>query len=161
MQPYPYPCWQDRAGPLTARPWVCRATLSLPLQLLPMASLHEQVAASVQADIDACRVTRVFAPADPPDELLPAVASVADAYQAQAAAARLRKARGEELAGFKIGCTSAAVQKAFGVSERALHLPAGLVTPCQQAPLPPPPPVPLQRCGATSGGASAARAARR
>ena len=51
-----------------------------------MASLHEQVAASVQADIDACRVTRVFAPADPPDELLPAVASVADAYRVQAAA---------------------------------------------------------------------------
>ena len=130
-----------------------------------MASLHEQVAASVQADIDACRVTRVFAPADPPDELLSAVSSVPEAYQAQAAAARQRKARGEELAGFKIGCTSAAVQKAFGVSERALHLPAGLVTPCcrllRPLPLPFPLPLPLQRCGATSGGASAARAARR
>lgn len=72
----------------------------------------EEVAECVQEDIDELRPTRLFAHSDQGVAL-----SLSDAYRVQAAAARKRKARGEELAGFKIGCTSAAVQKAFGVSQ--------------------------------------------
>ena len=72
----------------------------------------EALATSVQEDIDALRPTRIFAEGDQGVAL-----SLPDAYRVQAVTARLRKLRGEELAGFKIGCTSAAVQKAFGVSQ--------------------------------------------
>lgn len=72
----------------------------------------EELATRVQEDIDALRPTRIFAEGDQGVAL-----SLPDAYRVQAATARLRKLRGEELAGFKIGCTSAAVQKAFGVSQ--------------------------------------------
>eukprot|EP01043_Picozoa_sp_COSAG02_P073201 COSAG02_NODE_14130_length_1307_cov_0.874172_1_plen_281_part_00 len=74
--------------------------------------LIEELAASVQDDIDERRPTRLFATSDQGVAL-----SLKDAYRVQAGAARRRKARGEALAGFKIGCTSAAVQKAFGVSQ--------------------------------------------
>ncbi len=76
------------------------------------AKLIDDLAASVQEDIDERRPTRLFAASDQGVAL-----SLNDAYRVQAGAARIRKARGEELAGFKIGCTSAAVQKAFGVSQ--------------------------------------------
>lgn len=74
--------------------------------------LADELAGSVQEDIDELRPTRLFAQTDRGVAL-----SLSDAYRVQAAVARKRKARGEELAGFKIGCTSAAVQEAFGVSQ--------------------------------------------
>ena len=43
--------------------------------------------------------------------------SVADAYSLQIELASLRQARGEELAGYKIGCLSAAVRRQLGLGE--------------------------------------------
>jgi 2-keto-4-pentenoate hydratase len=45
----------------------------------------------------------------------PSVGSVEDAYALQFAVARLREARGEAIAGYKIGCVSAVMQKQLGL----------------------------------------------
>ena len=73
----------------------------------------EELAAAIQADIDALRPTALFAG--------PAAAAAAlelsDAYSIQQAAMRLRTARGERTTGFKVGCTSASIQTQFGLSQ--------------------------------------------
>ena len=61
------------------------------------------------ADYDRHRPGALFA--DPPD------LSVAESYRLQLEVAALRQARGEVVAGYKIGCISAAMQAQFGLSE--------------------------------------------
>ena len=43
--------------------------------------------------------------------------TMADAYALQAAVARLREERGEQVIGYKIGCTSAVIQEQLGIQE--------------------------------------------
>ncbi len=61
------------------------------------------------SDYDGHRPGSVFA--EPPD------LTVAEAYQLQLEVAALRQARGEAVAGYKIGCISAAMQAQFGLNE--------------------------------------------
>eukprot|EP01045_Picozoa_sp_COSAG04_P043054 COSAG04_NODE_13918_length_587_cov_0.846311_1_plen_103_part_10 len=74
----------------------------------------EELAAAIQADIDALRPTALFAgpAADDADAL-----ELGDAYAIQQAAMRLRTARGERTTGFKVGCTSASIQTQFGLDQ--------------------------------------------
>src|SRR4029077_19685987 len=43
--------------------------------------------------------------------------TTAQAYELQDAVARLRERRGEKIIGYKVGCTSAAIQQQLGISE--------------------------------------------
>jgi 2-keto-4-pentenoate hydratase len=61
------------------------------------------------ADFDSLRPWRSFVP---PDELTPE-----QAYALQGEVARLREERGERIIGYKIGCTSRAVQDQLGIRE--------------------------------------------
>ncbi len=61
------------------------------------------------ADLDARRPWRSFVP---PDELTPE-----QAYALQGEVARLREDRGERIIGYKIGCTSRAIQDQLGIRE--------------------------------------------
>lgn len=69
---------------------------------------HE-LAQNMLANFDALTPGRAFN--DPID------LSAAQAYALQAEVARLREARGERLIGYKVGCTSAAIQAQVGVRE--------------------------------------------
>ncbi len=74
-----------------------------------------ELAAQIQADIDALRPTCLFTS--------PATAStreqleLGDAYEIQRELRLLREARGEVCCGFKVGCTSPAIQSTFGLSQ--------------------------------------------
>ena len=61
------------------------------------------------ADFDSLRPWRSFVP---PDELTPE-----QAYALQGEVARLRQDRGERIIGYKIGCTSRAIQDQLGIRE--------------------------------------------
>ena len=54
-----------------------------------------------------------------PGELSPPIAnlSIAEAYEVQDLVAEMRTQRGEELVGYKVGCTSEAIRTQFGLSE--------------------------------------------
>eukprot|EP00035_Acanthoeca_spectabilis_P018244 m.385046 g.385046 ORF g.385046 m.385046 type:complete len:418 (+) comp16737_c2_seq7:3335-4588(+) len=72
---------------------------------------YNSVALSIQEDIDSLRPCQYFCE-DSGHQL-----SDADAFSIQLAARDIRKARGEHVAGFKIGCTSNAIQSQFGLQE--------------------------------------------
>ena len=73
----------------------------------------EELAAAIQADIDALRPTALFAGS----AAAAAALELGDAYAIQQAAMRLRTARGERTTGFKVGCTSASIQTQFGLNQ--------------------------------------------
>ena len=54
---------------------------------------------------------------NPPTDFEPHTLTLPQAYAVQDRALALREARGEALAGYKVGCTSAAIQSQFGLSE--------------------------------------------
>jgi 2-keto-4-pentenoate hydratase len=68
-----------------------------------------KIAARQLADFDARTPNRAFA--EPLD------LSIAQAYEIQDEVACLRERRGEKLIGYKVGCTSAAIQQQLGISE--------------------------------------------
>jgi 2-keto-4-pentenoate hydratase len=68
-----------------------------------------ELAARQLADFDARTPNRMFSE---PVEL-----TTAQAYEVQEEVARLRERRGEKFIGYKVGCTSAAIQKQLGISE--------------------------------------------
>ena len=68
-----------------------------------------RVATALQADIDAVRGSAALAALG--DALTPAAGYIIQRYRTA-----IRLARGEELVGYKVGCTSAKVQAAFGIS---------------------------------------------
>lgn len=68
-----------------------------------------QMAVRQLADYDALTPNRMFAR---PSEL-----TTAQAYQLQEEVARLREQRGETLIGYKVGCTSRAVQEQLGIAQ--------------------------------------------
>ena len=70
--------------------------------------LHE-LATRQLADFDARTPNRMFSE---PVEL-----TTAQAYELQEEVARLRERRGEKIIGYKVGCTSAAIQRQLGISE--------------------------------------------
>jgi 2-keto-4-pentenoate hydratase len=70
--------------------------------------LHE-LATRQLADFDARTPNRMFSE---PVEL-----KTAQAYDIQEEVARLRERRGEKIIGYKVGCTSAAIQQQLGISE--------------------------------------------
>ncbi len=71
----------------------------------------ERAAERVLADYDAGHVNEIFA--DRGTEWL----TVEDAYEVQRAVAELRRARGEQCLGYKVGCLSPTIQKQFGLQE--------------------------------------------
>jgi 2-keto-4-pentenoate hydratase len=70
--------------------------------------LHE-LAIRQLADFDARAPNRLFA--------RPVEMTIAEAYDLQAEVARLRQQRGERIIGYKVGCTSSAIQKQLGIHE--------------------------------------------
>jgi 2-keto-4-pentenoate hydratase len=74
-----------------------------------MTTDRNALARSMLADFDASKPGCALA--EPID------LSIAEAYALQAEIGRLREARGEHLIGYKVGCTSRAVQAQVGVSE--------------------------------------------
>jgi 2-keto-4-pentenoate hydratase len=74
-----------------------------------MAADLEALARRMLADYDARTPGHLFSE---PIEL-----AIDEAYTLQAEIARLREARGERVIGFKLGCTSPAVQKQLGIGE--------------------------------------------
>ncbi len=77
------------------------------LEALTRARLRD-LACRQLADYDAHRPGTLFASHDP-------VRCVRDAYRLQIATARLREARGEQVAGYKIGCISRSIQRQLGI----------------------------------------------
>ena len=74
-----------------------------------------ELAAQIQADVDALRPTSLFtssATAAARQEL-----ELSDAYKIQRELRQLRQARGEICCGFKVGCTSPTIQATFGLSQ--------------------------------------------
>jgi 2-keto-4-pentenoate hydratase len=71
----------------------------------------EGVARRMLSDVDARRPNALFA------ERGGAWLTLADAYAVQRAVAALRVARGEQRAGYKVGCVSAAIQQQFGLDQ--------------------------------------------
>jgi 2-keto-4-pentenoate hydratase len=74
-----------------------------------MVDAVQELARRMLADYDARTPGQLFG--EPPD-----LTSV-QAYALQAEIARLREARGERVIGYKVGCTSAAVQQQLGIGE--------------------------------------------
>ena len=70
----------------------------------------QDIARRQLADYDAHRPGTIFA--EPGFRL-----TLAEAYQVQMLVAGLRESRGEPIAGYKVGCASAAVQQQLGISE--------------------------------------------
>ena len=74
-----------------------------------------ELAAQIQADIDALRPTSLFA--SPATTSVRQQLELDDAYAIQRELRLLREARGEVCCGFKIGCTSPTIQSMFGLSQ--------------------------------------------
>lgn len=71
----------------------------------------ERAAERILADYDAGHANEIFA------ERGTAWLTVEDAYAVQRAVAELRRARGEQCLGYKVGCLSPTIQKQFGLQE--------------------------------------------
>ena len=82
--------------------------------MLPAAALAE-LAAQIQADIDALRPTGLFT--SPATGSVRQELNLSDAYKIQKELRRFRQARGEICCGFKVGCTSPTIQTTFGLSQ--------------------------------------------
>jgi 2-keto-4-pentenoate hydratase len=85
-----------------------RRTPPLPAIMLAAAERLRSVATALQADIDAVRGSAALAGLGA--ELTPDAG-----YEIQRHCQAIRVARGESPVGYKVGCTSARVQKAFGI----------------------------------------------
>ncbi len=70
-------------------------------------------------DLLASKFTQAFYVGNWSGELKPPVSdiSIAEAYAVQDRVAEMRVQRGEEVVGFKVGCTSEAIRSQFGLSE--------------------------------------------
>jgi 2-keto-4-pentenoate hydratase len=70
-------------------------------------------------DLLACKFTQAFYEGNWSGELKPPVSgiSIAEAYAVQDRVAEMRVQRGEEVIGYKVGCTSEAIRSQFGLSE--------------------------------------------